>query len=63
MGTEYGISLSFNTTRELTPDELGQLVNAVAAQIEEPTGLNGDKRAAFTVSGLAMDVWHTEAGK
>lgn len=63
MGTEYGMSLSFNTTRELTQDELGQLVNAVAAQIEEPTGLNGDKRASFTVSGLVMDVWHTEAGQ
>lgn len=59
MNTEYGIGISFNTNRKLSQDELDQLINAVAVQIEEPSGLNEDKRAAFTVSDLAVDVWHT----
>lgn len=61
MNTEYGIGISFNTNRKLSQDELDQLINAVAVQIEEPSGLNGDKRAAFTVCDLALDVWHTES--
>ena len=61
MNAEYGIGISFNTNRKLSQDELDQLINAVAVQIEEPSGLNGSKRAAFTVSDLAVDVWHTEA--
>lgn len=61
MSTEYGIGISFNTNRKLSQDELDQLINAVAVQIEEPSGLNGDKRAAFTVSDLALDAWHTES--
>ncbi len=60
MSTEYGIGISFNTNRKLSQDELDQLVNAVAVQIEEPAGLNGDKRATFTVSGIACDVWDNE---
>jgi hypothetical protein len=61
MSTEYGIGISFNTNRKLSQDELDQLINAVAVQIEEPSGLNGDKRAAFTVFDLAVDAWETEA--
>jgi hypothetical protein len=57
MNTEYGIGISFNTNRKLSHDELDQLINAVAVQIEDPSGLNGDKRAAFTVSNLAYDIW------
>jgi hypothetical protein len=59
MNIEYGIGISFLSDRELTQDELDHLINAVAVQIEEPAGLNGDKRATFTVSGLAVDAWHT----
>lgn len=58
MRTEYGIGISFFTDRELTQDELDHLLNAVAVQIEDPSGLNGDKRAEFTVSECAYDVFH-----
>jgi hypothetical protein len=58
MSTEYGIGISFFTDRELTQDELDHLLSAVAAQIEEPAGFNGEKRAAFTVSECAYDVFH-----
>jgi hypothetical protein len=58
MATEYGIGISFMSDRELTQDELDHLVNAVAVQVEDPSGLNGDKRAEFTVSECAYDVWH-----
>lgn len=58
MRTEYGIGISFFTDRELSEDELDHLLNAVAVQVEDPSGLNGDKRAAFTVSDCAYDVFH-----
>jgi hypothetical protein len=59
MSTEYGIGISFFTDRELTQDELDHLLSAVAAQIEEPSGFNGDKRSSFTVLECAFDVSHT----
>lgn len=52
MSRGYTISVTFNTDRELTPTELDQLVNAVAVQVEDPAGLDGDKRASFTVWGV-----------
>ncbi len=58
MSTEYGIGISFFTDRELTEEELDHLLNAVAVQVEDPSGLNGDKRATFTVSDCAYDVFH-----
>jgi hypothetical protein len=58
MATEYRIGISFTSDRELTQEELDHLVNAVAVQVEDPSGLNGDKRAKFTVSECAYDVWH-----
>ena len=58
MRTEYGIGISFFTNRELSEEELDHLLNAVAVQVEDPSGLNGDKRAEFTVSDCAYDVFH-----
>jgi hypothetical protein len=59
MNTNYKIEISLTTNRELTESELNHLVNAVAVQVEEPSGFNGDKRAAFTVLECAFDVSHT----
>lgn len=53
MDTKYSIEISFHTKRKLNGDELDHLLNAVAVQIEDPSGLNGDKRASFTVSGIS----------
>ena len=58
MATEYGIGISFFTDRELTQEELDHLLNAVAVQVEDPAGFDGNKRAAFTVSDCAYDVFH-----
>lgn len=57
MSTRYGIGISFTVDRKLTADEFDHLLNAVAVQIEDPSGLNGDKRASFTVSEIAYDTW------
>lgn len=62
MATEYGIGISFFTNRELSEEELDHLLNAVAVQVEDPSGLNGDKRATFTVSDCAYDVFHINKG-
>lgn len=57
MSTEYRIGISFTVDRKLTADEFDHLLNAIAVQIEDPSGLNGDKRASFTVSNIAYDTW------
>ena len=56
MGEKYSIKLSFSTDRRLTADELDHLLNAVAVQVEDPSGVNGDKRASFTVSEISYEV-------
>lgn len=56
MSEKYSIKVSFSTDRRLTADELDHLLNAVAVQVEDPSGLNGDKRASFTVSEISYDV-------
>jgi hypothetical protein len=60
MSKEYGIGISFTASRELTQAELDHIVNAVAVQVEEPSGLDGSKRAEFTVSNLAIDAFDNE---
>lgn len=63
MSRGYTILVTFNTDRELTPTELDQLVNAVAVQVEEPAGLDGDKRASFTVWGVDVSAVGVFAGE
>jgi hypothetical protein len=53
MKTKYSIEISFHTDRKLNADELDHLLNAVAVQVEDPSGLNGNKRAEFTVSEIS----------
>ena len=40
--TKYILSISFDTSRELTEDELGKLQHDCIVQIEEPTNQDGD---------------------
>lgn len=53
-GYEYGLAVTFKVDRELSQQEMDRLIDAVAAQIEEPAGLDGEKRATFTVSELVI---------
>ena len=56
MSNNYTFKISFNSDRKLTADELDHLLNALAVQVEDPSGLDGDKRASFTVSNIAYEL-------
>ena len=59
----YVISVRFTTDRPMTEEETDQLVNAVAVQVEEPSGLELNKRANFeTVSTVEIDCVTTHRG-
>jgi hypothetical protein len=60
MSKEYALGISFTASRELTQDELDHLLNAVACQVEDPAGIDGSKRASFTVSNCAYDFFDNE---
>jgi hypothetical protein len=49
---KYEMKVKFTADRLLTDEEVDRLVDAVAAQVEEPSGLDGDKRASFAVSNF-----------
>ncbi len=51
------LTVGFNTSREMTPEELDRLIVAVQAQIEEPPAASiEERRADFTTSNVT--VWH-----
>ena len=53
-GYEYGLAVTFKVDREISQAEMDRLIDAVAAQIEEPAGLDGEKRANFVVFELTI---------
>jgi len=51
------LTVGFNTSRELTSDELDRLIVAVQAQIEEPPAESfEERRADYTTENVT--VWH-----
>lgn len=54
-GYEYQLAVTFKVDRELSRQEMDRLIDAVAAQVEEPAGLDGEKRAEFTVFELTIE--------
>jgi hypothetical protein len=54
-GYEYQLAVTFKVDRELSQQEMDRLIDAVATQIEEPAGLDGAKRAEFTVFELTIE--------
>jgi hypothetical protein len=51
------LTVGFNTSRELTSDELDRLIVAVQAQIEEPPAASfEERRADYTTENVT--VWH-----
>lgn len=44
---EYVACVKFKSDRKLTDREREQLVSAIAVQVEDPSGLDGEKRADF----------------
>lgn len=54
-GYEYQLTVTFKVDRELSQQEMDRLIDAVAAQVEEPAGLDGEKRAGFTVFELTIE--------
>ena len=59
----YVISVRFTTDRPMTEEETEQLVNAVAVQVEERSGLGLNKRADFeTASAVEIVCVVTHCG-
>lgn len=55
----YQITISFETDRELTSDEIERLTDQVAAQVEEPAPLDIDERRAdYITSGIRTEHRH-----
>lgn len=50
---KYVLTVTFSTDRELTPEEVSELANACAVQVEDPhTWQDGESvRASFSVRG------------
>ena len=49
MSENYSITLNFTTDRMLTIEEFHALQGACLAQVDDPAGLNGEKRASFKI--------------
>jgi len=45
----YVATVSFSADRRLTEDEIDGLSRAIHVQVEDPSGLDGEKRANFSV--------------
>lgn len=52
--TAYLVSIRFDTSRPITEDELGRIMDAVAVQVEEPYDIDNDARATFTTSHIEV---------
>lgn len=52
--TAYLISIRFDTSRPISEDELGRIMDAVAVQVEEPYDTDNDARATFTTSHVEV---------
>lgn len=52
--TAYLISIRFDTSRQISEEELGRIMDAVAVQIEEPYDTDNDTRATFTTSHVEV---------
>lgn len=52
----YTISISFDTDSILTPEEIDALLFGVAVQVEEPSGLDGSKRAEYRTQDVTIDI-------
>lgn len=49
----YELNVTFTSTRELSEAERLALLGAVLAQIEDPTGIGGSKRADYSTVTLS----------
>ena len=56
----YNLAISFDSSRELTEDELGKLQHDCIAQIDEPTTVDGES-ADFTTTFYGSDIDRVEA--
>lgn len=52
--TAYLISIRFDTSRPISEEELGRIMDAVAVQVEEPYDTDSDARATFTTSHVEV---------
>jgi len=55
----YVATVSFGTDRRLTQEEIDRLVFAVAVQIEDPSGADGEKRAEFSTHDVKAMIRRT----
>lgn len=53
--TAYFISVRFNTSRPISDNELGRLMDAVAVQVEEPYDSDNDTRSTFITSHVEVN--------
>ena len=52
--TAYLISVRFDTSRPISDEELGRIIDAVAVQVEEPFDTDNDTRATFATSHVEI---------
>lgn len=55
----YVATVSFSTDRRLAQREVDALAFAIAVQVEDPSGLDGDKRAEFSTSDVKTTIKRT----
>jgi hypothetical protein len=67
MERHYSITVQFVTDRTLLIEELHALETACFVQVDDPAGLNDERRASFRVltcevesDGMASDGWDEE---
>lgn len=52
--TAYLISVRFDTSRPISDEELGRIIDAVAVQVEEPFDTDNDTQATFATSHVEI---------
>jgi hypothetical protein len=53
---EYKIKISFSTNREMTDDEIAHLETAIYTAVNEPSGIDYEKRADYNTTTVDLEV-------
>lgn len=53
---DYQIAISFSTNREMTDDEIAHLETAIYTAVNEPSGIDYEKRADYNTTKVDLEV-------
>lgn len=53
---DYKIKISFSTNREMTDDEIAHLETAIYTAVNEPSGIDYEKRADYITTTVDLEV-------